>query len=250
MKKQQYISILYFLYAALLGLASLTKILFAKSEQPVAINYKLFAPEDSTEEDTVFIDDTLMYTDGRDIIYEYDDSLSADSLLEGMRILPTTPGVINITLGNVTKTINRGIYGLHIGGMFDNSTLPNDGSSEYGWQWLIDLAPEVLRFPSGSFGKFTHLLHDPFTSADSKGYGYNLFEIAKYFDWTDDTMDFDHSALTSSDLNHIFYDNETNLELWINPGDEAHYRSFREKCFAQSCETRRYIDDFIELVYK
>jgi len=133
---------------------------------------------DSTEDEEIF-DDTIMYSDGKDIMYEYNDSLPSDSAMEGMRILPVTPGVINITLGSTTKTINRGIYGIHIGGMFDNSTLRNnyDGANDYAWQWLVDLEPEVLRFPSGSYSKFTHLLHDPSTGANSKVYGFNLFKL-------------------------------------------------------------------------
>lgn len=213
------------------------------------INISNAQTDDDSEWEEIILNSDSSYTDGKDIIFIIDDTIPIiDSLAEGMRLLPVTSGAINITLGSSTKTINRGLYGIHIGGMFDNTTLPNDGSSDYGWQWLIDLAPEVLRFPSGSYSKFMHLLHDPYSGTNSIGYGYNLFEIARYFDWTDGKMDFDFSALSSSDIINILYDNENDLEFWINANNVDHYTNFRKKCFTQTCETRRYIDDFIELV--
>lgn len=211
-------------------------------------------PPDINEEEEV-IDDTTMYTDGKDIIYEFNDSLPPyDSTMEGLRTLPLTFGVINAHLGGSPKPINRGIYGFHIGGMFDNSTLRNDDddANDYAWQWLIDLAPEVLRFPSGSYSKFMHLLRDPYTNADAVGYGYNIFEIARYFDWTDGEMNYDFNALSALDINDIFYGDDAQLSTWIRdePGASRvdDYKKYRIKCFNQACETRRYIDDFIDLV--
>ena len=73
-----------------------------------------------------------------DSIFEINDSIP-DSMAMMMDIEPT--GNIYITFGDATKSINQNQYGIHIGGMFDNSTFPNNGTSDYGWQWLIDLAP-------------------------------------------------------------------------------------------------------------
>lgn len=216
------------------------------------IEYKFLddtIPPDTLAEDE-FTEDTLIYADGRDTIYEVDDSLTTDTSFYFRITEFPLPGTnIHITPGGISVAINRGIYGIHIGGMFDNSTLPNDGSSDYAWQWLVDLAPEVLRFPSGSFSKFMHLLHDPYTGADSKGYGYNVFEIARYCDWTDGTMDFDFSALSGADIIEILYqDDPFQLDDWIKSSAVDHFTKLRSKALQQSCETRRYIDDFIELV--
>jgi hypothetical protein len=77
----------------------------------------------------------------------------------------------------------------------------------YAWQWLIDLAPDVLRFPSGSYSKFMHLLHNT-DGTNATGYGYNIYEIARYFDWTDDTMEFNYYALDSIEIDHILNDSQ------------------------------------------
>lgn len=200
--------------------------------------------EDTIPEDEFAYGDTLTYTDGADSIFEIYDSIP-DSLAVMMDIVPS--GNIYITFGGVTKTANQNLYGIHIGGMFDHSTFPNNGTSEYGWQWLVDLAPEVLRFPSGSYSKFTHLLHNV-DGTPSVGYGFDIFEIARYFDWTDDTLDYDYDALTTADTSDILYDDLPQLALWMNLNDREHYINFRDKWFEQQCETRRYLDDFVELV--
>jgi hypothetical protein len=218
---------------------------------PMIVSFEnMFEINDDTipAEDEFLYGDTISYADGADSIFEINDSIP-DSLLMMMDVVYS--GNIYITLGGVTKTANQNQYGFHIGGMFDNSTFPNDGTSEYGWQWLIDLAPEVLRFPSGSYSKFTHLLHNT-DGTPSVGYGFDIFEIARYFDWTDDTLDFDYDALTTADSNQILNDNNVQLATWIrNDADGSHvalYINFRDKWRIQQCETRRYLDDFIELV--
>jgi len=213
----------------------------------------MFNPTDTIPPDTAvyedeFIEDTIIFADGLDTIIEFNDStFPEDSLSEFMRdIFTAGPHDILIKFGGVSKTINRGHFGVHVGGMFDNSTLPNDGTSDYAWQWLIDLAPDVLRFPSGSYSKFMHLLHNT-DGTDAIGYGYDIYEIARYFDWTDDTLDFNYYALDSVEIDHILNDT-TQLEEWINENHTDHFDNFRDKWFSQQCVTSRYIDDFIDLV--
>lgn len=217
------------------------------------INNTLFStdtiPPDTTVYEEEIVDDTLVFADGLDTIIEFNDSTyTEDSLSEFMRdIFTAGPHDILIKFGGISKTINRGHFGIHVGGMFDNSTLPNDGTSGYAWQWLIDLAPDVLRFPSGSYSKFMHLLHST-DGTDAVGYGYDIYEIARYFDWTDDTLDFNYYALDSIEIDHIINDSTEELENWIKGAHIEHFENFRNKWFSQQCVTSRYIDDFIELV--
>ena len=92
-----------------------------------------------------------------------------------------------ITVSSIPKPINQDLYGINIEGLFKPHSLPYDGpdggSSEYAYDWLTELAPRVIRFPSGESGKFMHLLHNT-NGTNSKGYGYDIKEIARYFDQT------------------------------------------------------------------
>lgn len=148
------------------------------------------------------------------------------------------------------KNINQGLFGINLEGLFKPSSLPNDaaGSSEYGYDWLSELNPTVLRFPSGESAKLMHLLHNT-DGTDAVGYGYDMYEIARYFNWTDGVMN-------SIDDDDIFYENpdddieNATLGAWMDIERVADYKKFRDKYLTQLCETRRYIDDFIYLVNK
>ena len=186
-----------FLFSYLVGNSNIKNTVIANFINDSIFSTDTIPPDTSVYEEEI-IDDTLIFADGLDTIIELNDTtFTEDSLSDLMRdIFVTGPQDILIKFGGVSKTINRGHFGIHVGGMFDNATLPNDGTSDYAWQWLIDLAPDVLRFPSGSYSKFMHLLHNT-DGTDATGYGYDIFEIARYFDWTDDTLDFNYYALDS-----------------------------------------------------
>jgi len=47
------------------------------------------------------------------------------------------------------------------------------------WNWLSELRPETLRFPSGEYGEFAMLLKNR-DGTDAQGYGFNIEEIYKY----------------------------------------------------------------------
>ncbi|MBK9505555.1 MAG: hypothetical protein IPO03_09315 [Bacteroidetes bacterium] len=81
-------------------------------------------------------------------------------------------------MGSNQKTINQGLYGFHIAGIYGRKVIPNDGSAIDQWQWMSELAPSSLRFPGGADSKFMHLLDGP-------GYGYNIEEIIRFYDRTD-----------------------------------------------------------------
>lgn len=160
-----------------------------------------------------------------------------------------TNSIISITTSGIAKPINQGLYGINLEGIFKPSSLPNDGvSSEYAYEWLSELSPSVLRFPSGESAKLMHLLHNT-DESDAVGYGYDIYEIARYFNATDGIMN------VISDID-IFFENidpeieKTALSLWMESERVEDYLKFRDKCIKQQCESRRYIDDFIYLVNK
>ena len=237
-----------FLFSYLVGNSNIKNTVIANFINDSIFSTDTIPPDTSVYEEEI-IDDTLIFADGLDTIIELNDTtFTEDSLSDLMRdIFVTGPQDILIKFGGVSKTINRGHFGIHVGGMFDNATLPNDGTSVYAWQWLIDLAPDVLRFPSGSYSKFMHLLHNT-DGTDATGYGYDIFEIARYFDWTDDTLDFNYYALDSIEIDHILRDSIIPLTNWISPSHADQFDKYRDKWFSQQCVTSRYIDDFIELI--
>lgn len=243
---------LYFLFFVLLATAGLTKISYADPKPHVSPNYSLYFPEDSTEEDTTLSEegffDTTSYHEGLDSIFFYSDSLlESDTLSTGMREMILNP-YMTITPGSNPKNLVSGVFGVHMENNLDRRTLYNDGTQEYAWQWFNDLAPTVVRFPGGAFSKFMHLLFDPYTGESAKGYGYNMFEKARYFDWTDGIMHLDHTTLDADLYEPVILDVDAELELWMDSARVEHYNKYREKYFIQTCETRRYIDDFIEKI--
>jgi len=196
------------------------------------------------------------YLDGGDTIWLEYDTETGDEIIsaDGDNIIgggynsfvdfedPPTP--ISITFGNDPKPVSKGLFGYHVGGMFDNSTLPNEPSSQYGWQVLSDLRPEVLRFPAGSYSKFTHLLHNT-DSTDSKGYGYDLAEIIRYFDKTDGSME-------NYDVPYVLANlDDDDLEIWMDSNRVEHFQNYVGKCLVQDSipDSVRYIDDFIDLIH-
>jgi len=184
------------------------------------------------------------------------DTLFSDPLYEANAKLNLTilesKSAINIHMGKDPKTINQGLFGINLEGLFKPSSLPNDGldggTSQYTYDWLSELSPAVLRFPSGESGKLMHLLNNT-DGTDAVDYGYDIYEIARYFNWTDGFM----NVIDDDD---IFYENIdpeillSTLSVWMNADRVDDYLKFRNKYKTQLCETRRYIDDFIFLVHK
>lgn len=84
---------------------------------------------------------------------------------------------IGINIKNDINTINEGLFGFHIEGMFRPLILGEDGDySEQGWDWMSDLKPKTIRFPGGASSRFMHLY--PYRNIDGlpgldsiKGYG-------------------------------------------------------------------------------
>lgn len=149
-----------------------------------------------------------------------------------------TDSTIYVRIGNSVKNVNKGLLGYHLGGAFDNQTIPNDSSSIDQWNWLSELRPESVRIFSGSFSKFMHLLSGP-------GYGYDLEEIIRFYDYSDGVID-------SVTLTDALDDNEDSLLTWIDVNEINQFTKYRTKWEDQFDidSTRRYIDDFLYMIEK
>lgn len=166
--------------------------------------------EDSTEVEDIYdgMDTAYSYVDGKDSIYLVSDSVYTDTMYIEGRLAgevvkyKNTNNYANTKIGTgqypficeplwdgtTPETVQKGLYGINVSGMFDNATCPYDGSAIDQWDWLSDLKPQVLRFPHGANGKFMHLLHDVTTGDTAAGYGYDLSELIRYFDGSDGNL--------------------------------------------------------------
>lgn len=250
---------------------------------------------DSTYEDSTDIyqpyDTSYAYSDGGDSIYIIADSILNDSttfdttFIEGrtgnfgLAILSTTrnPNANTIAKigagtgsivcdplwdGSAPENTNKGLYGINVSGMFDNATCPNDGSAADQWQWLSDLKPEVLRFPHGANGKFMHLLHTVGGAATDTavGYGYDLAELIRYFDASDNNVTNlvpTLYATTAAAIAAISIQTEADLptwNTWMDASVSGQFGDFLKKWRTQqelvvtATDHRNYLTDFIKLI--
>lgn len=166
-------------------------------------------------------------------------------------------GAINITtVSSEPYPVNYDLFGINIEGLFKPHSLPWDGidggSSEYAYDWLGELAPRVIRFPSGESSKFMHLLNNT-DNTTSKGYGYDINEIARYFNKTDDDMGNLATAAAADGLTiyeEIQIEDELEMGQWMNADFTENYKDYLLKWKEQQCADHRYIDDFVELIHK
>lgn len=171
---------------------------------------------------------------------------------------------ITITPGVITKTVASGLFGIHIEGMFLPKHLPEDTDNvnyPNAWNWMADLKPTVLRFPGGASSRWMHLLPykdeiAPFGVLDPiKGYGYDIKEIIRYFDVTDEQVDTDEVGYIDS----ILVDLEDNgicndCNEWMNSLEYTdEFINIYEKYLEQennipATQQQQYIDQFIALI--
>lgn len=182
---------------------------------------------------------------------------------------------ISIRLGNDPKPINTGIFGMNWADEFKNSSLPilyknatgtlvEEPTSQAQWDWVAALTPEVVRIPSGSYSKFVHFLPYKDSDADGEldpvvGLGYDIVEIARYFDMTDGILNLTEETAAdiaagvagiASEMDEILSYNDANLEGWMGADFREHYENYLDKYNTQLTEDTRYIDDIIYAVHK
>ncbi|MFN0274493.1 MAG: T9SS type A sorting domain-containing protein [Chitinophagales bacterium] len=202
--------------------------------------------------------DSLHFIDGLDTIdFVYIDSSDAGSGLRTASYVSIQQqdhysslrgyGVVNnimVSPGFKTKTVQQGLIGYHLGGIFDKNGLYNDTSSSLDqWEWASDLAPDMVRFPAGANSRFSHPFHKP-DGSDAIGYGYELAEIIKYFDATDGDFD-DPTVADAEDDNR-----KDSVASWMDTLLFETFDTFRKKWIVQQTETHRYLDDFISMIQK
>ncbi len=240
---------------------------------------------DSTYEDSLAVaddygdGDTISFSNiGLDTVFTlYEDSLSDptdtiyDSTETELREFDFTRD-ISITPGGFKKEIQQELFGYHLEGMFTPKHQPQDESNvnyPTTWGWLADLKPRVLRFPGGGSSRWMHLL--PYDTdgdnIDDKfpiGYGYDLEEIIRYYDITNETDDpgnlIDniqaddplYMAGITSDLADDICDN---CHEWMNSDDykgsiENAAENYHEQMnvLPTLSQQQLYIDQFIALV--
>jgi len=192
--------------------------------------------------------------DGIDTVFYFSEAFSGDSTAlrlatiskyyENSNSTNAKIGVLDsniyVRIGNSVKSVNKGLLGYHLGGVFDNQTIPNDSSALDQWNWFSGLRPESVRIFSGSFSKFMHPLKGP-------GYGYDLEEIIRFFDITDGTLD---SVTLSDALDDLAITDS--LSHWMAITEINQYTKYRTKYLSQFDidSTRRYIDDFLYMISK
>jgi len=190
-------------------------------------------------------------------------------------LLGLTINSMKVTLSDNFYDINENLFGIHIPGIFlpDHISV-NDLNHLQAWIALRDLKPTSLRFPGGADSRWMHPVpYDKDWDGDKdpiKGYGYDMYEIIRFFDVTDDSPDADDdieadetvflaSIFTDMDdpsdvpgetlANPIYSCNE--CENWMNEEYRDEFESLYKKWVDQEAlpnTTRPYIDQFISLV--
>lgn len=218
------------------------------------------------------------YLDGFDTVFiAYEDSLVIEERLNSPIPKQTVNKIKNYNLTNEympsggsyiillpeysTKNLNENLFGVNLTGMFGENKLPYEPDATYSptselqWGWLSDLKPDVVRFPGGAFSKFMHLLTDVETGLKSQGYGYNLEEIIRYFDWTDEVDE--DQTLDNPVVSEIADDDPSNAAVvaswtWIDIDHRSLFANFLEEWQLQETldEGTNYLDDFIHLIEK
>jgi len=151
--------------------------------------------EDTTlEEEYAFGDTVSIIPDGMDTMFVlYEDTTAVDSLAEELRTYDITKD-IKVNIGGTTNTINNGLLGIAIEGIFAKGKIPEgDAYNPNAWNWISQLCPKSIRFPGGASDRWVHLL--PFDRDGDdlddpiKGYGYDIYEIIRFYDITDGVID-------------------------------------------------------------
>lgn len=211
-------------------------------------------------------DDSTYYLDGKDVIWIYGEDTGyiypgedTAATMEGFEpndinapfAFPTPipeegKSLIYITPGAISKNITKGVFGVNLADMFNVYNLPDQISSGEQWNWFLQMQPQVLRIPSGSPSMFSHLLPYKDDNDDGildpvLGLGYDIYEIARYFDRTDGVMDYPTTF-------EILYDNEIQLEDWIGEENILNFISFRNRYNQQQYEVGSYLNQFVALI--
>ncbi|MBC8046753.1 MAG: hypothetical protein H7Y00_08160 [Fimbriimonadaceae bacterium] len=88
-----------------------------------------------------------------------------------------------LTFSGYPEAVNGNLYGFHTAGFFTRFSEDDDCGDHHVWDITAEeVAPEVLRFPSGADGKFAE------PDAAGGGYNYDLEDIEQFYDGLDGTV--------------------------------------------------------------
>lgn len=168
-----------------------------KNDLTSFVGFENFALPDTSvqieEGDTI-----AKYTAGGDSVYVlYEDSIPDSSFNMAWEIpFPTEHIIIELT--NHHLPVEEGLFGVNVTDMFqtrfaNEEELPTIyGTTPDPWDYLSQLQPKILRFPSGAGGKFYQPLgsirtnpDDPDVGFINGGYGINIDEVIRFYDATE-----------------------------------------------------------------
>ncbi len=233
---------------------------------------------DSIEGDSIldYGDTVETFITGLDSIIILADNLPESEEID-LRIIDATD--IQVTLTNDKYTVNQRNFGVNMEGFFDkyngaaaDEALYTGWSIQNPYELLIQLQPKVLRNPSGATSKFQH----PFGSSTSSdfldvynsivdaseikngtkngGYGYEIEEIIRYYDKTDNAMNAPGFLELIDEMEPL----GVVPSGWIATPDMADFNSFYKLWKKQISydpadylgiwEEPLYLNDFVELV--
>ncbi|HRG65185.1 MAG TPA: hypothetical protein PLV12_05235, partial [Saprospiraceae bacterium] len=178
------------------------------------------------------------YTSGGDSVYVlYEDSIPDSTFNMAWEIpYPTEHMIIELT--NHHLPVEEGLFGVNVTDMFQTGFANEDdmpgiyGANPDPWDYLTELKPKILRFPSGAGGKFYQPLGSIRTNPDGPGFGFinggygiNIDEVIRFYDVTDEN-DFDAPFLYDPPGDPAYVsivddmaDNNfcNNCNSWMNP---------------------------------
>ena len=198
----------------------------------------------------------------------------------------TNVGDIRVTPGDEPKQVNYSLFGVHIPGIFLPQTHIGEDATNYmeAWEALRDLKPASLRYPGGADTRWQHpydydkdwdgdIEHIVGNPDRVKGYGYDIYEIIRFFDVTENednpgtaeiiegdpanniqADDPDYLLYIIDGMDYIEATNQYNCTTcseWMN--NEQYQANFEDlyKVWVNQEEQpgdSRYIDQFIDLV--
>jgi hypothetical protein len=219
--------------------------------------------DDSTAESTSFGDTIVTLLDGGDTIYLLSDAI--DSGYTG-RVMTIEDIIVKLT--SYQNPTVGGVYGVNLQNVFNNGHAPFEDNDEYlsgesPWDYLVNLAPQSLRYPSGTSSRFWHPLGSmntdngtPHALKKNGGNGIRLEDIVAYYDYLDEELTHpSYAEIYNSILADEFADetwildefksdfldlfNEWNTQLHFDPTDPD---------LDELSEQPLYINDLIALI--
>jgi len=220
------------------------------------------------------------YASGGDSVFVlYEDTIPDTAIAMGWYIpTPTEHMIIEFTEHHLP--IEQGLLGVNVTDMFEPGHANADElAAKYGaepdpWDYLSDMQPKVLRFPSGAGGKFYQPLgsirtnpDDPDVGMLNGGYGINIDEVIRFYDKTEGDFNAPplYDLMGDPDVTSIeedMLDNHVcnNCGTWMNGGQistfEDNYLKWASQpiinpaVLPEDMGNDLYINQFIDLVHQ